>query len=170
MVRAPTRCPRPMHEERLTLSRNDWMPNNPRLPVRIYRGLRMATDAPFDAAAFDARFSANGWPPDWRGGVYDYHHFHSSAHEVLGVAAGTATLMLGGPDGTIVEVGAGDALLLPVGTGHCCVRADAAFCVVGAYPRGQDWDIQRSAPDVKTLERMHAVPDPRRDPVTGKRF
>lgn len=155
-----------MHIETLILAGNGWVPNNPRLPVRIYR----AGTVPLDARGFEQRFAAHGWPPDWRGGVYDYHHYHSTAHEVLGVAAGHARLMLGGPDATLVELFAGDALLLPVGTGHCCVEADAAFQVVGAYPEGQRWDLRRDAPDAGTRARMRALPDPVRDPITGDPF
>ena len=155
-----------MHIETRSLAGNGWVPNNPRLPVRIYR----AASAPLDARGFELRFAAHGWPPDWRGGIYGYHHDHSTAHEVLGVARGRARLMLGGPDAQAVDVSAGDALLLPAGTGHCCLEADASFQVVGAYPEGQRWDVMREAPEPDTLARIRALPDPARDPVTGDPF
>lgn len=155
-----------MRVETLLLPANGWVPNHPRLPVRIYRAGR----ARLDARGFEQRFAAHGWPPDWRGGIYAYHHYHSTAHEVLGVARGHARLVLGGPDARTVDVSAGDALLLPAGTGHCCLQADAAFQVVGAYPKDQRWDVMREAPDRDTLARMHALPDPARDPVTGEPF
>ncbi|MFL6586412.1 MAG: hypothetical protein ACJ8GV_05950 [Luteimonas sp.] len=65
---------------------------------------------------------------------------------------------------------AGDALLLPVGTGHRGLNADAAFRAVGAYPRGQDWDLERAAPDAATRARIHGLPAPPCDPVDGAPF
>jgi len=159
-----------MHVEHLLLGPAGWLPNNPLIPVRIYRDLRSGDGTPPDANAFDTMFAANGWPPDWRGGIYDYHHYHSTAHEVLGVYAGRARLLLGGPEGREVNVEAGDALMLPAGTGHCLREADAAFRVVGAYPAGQDWDVLREAPDAATLARIRALPAPPRDPVDGTSF
>jgi len=159
-----------MRIERLVLGPNGWVPNNPSIAVRIHRGLRMADGRMPDAPAFERMFDAHGWPPDWRGGVYDYHHYHSTAHEVLGVYAGRAQLELGGPDGHAVMIEAGDALLLPAGTGHRCIEADDAFRVVGAYPVGQDWDLQREAPDAAMRARLHALPAPARDPVDGAPF
>ncbi|MCD9007400.1 cupin domain-containing protein [Luteimonas sp. XNQY3] len=159
-----------MRIERLVLGPNDWVPNNPSIAVRVYRGLRSADGHVPDASAFERMFAAHGWPPDWRGGVYDDHHYHSTAHEVLGVYAGRARLEIGGPDGSVVTLEAGDALLLPVGTGHRCIDAGDAFRVVGAYPDGQDWDLQRDAPDAATRARIHALPAPPRDPVDGAPF
>ncbi len=128
----------------LMLEPNDWMPNNPRLPVIIYlSAMSITRDDP--AALFEKTFSAHGWPPQWLDGVYDYNHYHTEGHEVLGVVSGQARLMLGGPGGQVVEVNKGDVLLLPAGTGHCNLRSSADLLVVGAYPPGQHADIRREA-------------------------
>ncbi|NYZ62150.1 cupin domain-containing protein [Luteimonas deserti] len=159
-----------MHIETLLLPPGDGVPNHPRLPLRIYRRIMTAEGRAFDARAFERRFDHHRWPPDWRGGVYDYHHYHTTAHEVLGVSRGAASLELGGPAGIRIDVEAGDALLLPAGTGHRCVEAGADFQVVGAYPQGQHWDIVRTPPDAAIRARILAVPDPDHDPVTGAPF
>ena len=55
------------------------VPNNPELPVIVYR---QAVDAGSDrATAFETTFAQNGWQGIWRNGIYDYHHYHSGAHE-----------------------------------------------------------------------------------------
>lgn len=149
----------------LLLPPSGWVPNNARLPVLIYR--RAIADG-CGVAAFEALFAANLWPPQWRNGVYPFHHFHSTAHEVLGFAAGRAQLLLGGPDGREVTVQAGDAVLLPAGTGHCNLGASRDFLVVGAYPPGQDWDTCREALAPAALGRMRGLPIPATDPVQGR--
>jgi uncharacterized protein YjlB len=136
------------------------IPNHPSFPVLIYRGV--------DAPDFHALFAAHGWGGSWTDGVFDFHHFHSTSHEVLGVAAGGATLELGGPQGSAFEVSAGDVLVLPAGTGHRRATARNGFTVVGAYPAGQEhYDLLRAADDA-ARERIRSLPAPDEDPVGGE--
>lgn len=157
----------PAPAQPLLLEANDWVPNNPRLPVLIYpKAIAVQGNDP--AALFEKTFKANGWPPQWRYGVYDFHHYHTEGHEVLGIASGHARLMLGGPDGHVLEVSAGDVVLLPAGTGHCNLDSSDDFLVVGAYPPGQHADICREAPSAEQQASINTLPFPERDPVQGE--
>jgi uncharacterized protein YjlB len=149
------------------LEPHDWVPNNRKLPVVIYRRA-LVPDSGDLVEAFEILFEHNAWPPQWRDGIFDYHHFHASAHEVLGVTDGSAQLIVGGPGGRMVTIAAGDALLLPVGTGHCLQSAARHFQVVAGYPEDQQWDIRREALSPEELQAMDALPFPTLDPIDGK--
>ncbi len=151
----------------LLLEPNGWVPNNPHLPVLHYHAVLDVAEPGRAAAAFEAMFAANGWPPQWRNGIYDYHHYHTQGHEVLGIAAGRARVMLGGPDGHALAITAGEVLVLPAGTGHCRIAADGDFLVIGAYPPGQQPDICRERPTPEMLARIRSLPFPAADPVAG---
>ena len=158
--------PRPEH-----FAPSGTVPNNI-LPVLIYR-LDLPQDARDPAAFFEQLFARNGWGNSWRDGVYPFHHFHSTAHEVLGIARGRAKLRLGGEGGRDFDVEAGNVLLVPAGTGHRRVSAAADFLVVGAYPGGQNWDLIRAdeASEAElqvALQNIARVPLPDRDPVSGQ--
>ena len=69
------------------------VPNNPRLPLIVYRGALETGGVA--AASCVALFDRNGWTGAWKNGVYAHHHYHSTEHEVLGVAAGWVRVRLG---------------------------------------------------------------------------
>jgi len=150
----------------LMLKANGGIPDNPTLPVLIYPAALGVTGSD-PASLFERTFADNGWPPQWRYGVFTYHHYHTRGHEVLGVYAGHARLMLGGPNGHVVEVKAGDVLLLPAGTGHCNLGSSDDFMVVGAYPPGQEGDINREPATPAQIEQIAHLQFPHTDPVLG---
>jgi uncharacterized protein YjlB len=116
---------------------------NATLPVILYRAV-LDAHASGKAKAFRERFKENGWTGVWTDTVYDYTHFHSNAHEVLGIAEGRVSLMLGGEKGSLFRLKAGDMLILPAGVGHRRVGRDDGLKVIGAYPRGQShYDVKR---------------------------
>jgi uncharacterized protein YjlB len=145
------------------LPANGDIPNSD-LPLVVYRGI-LADPAGDLARAFEDRFGRNGWTGSWRNGIFGFHHFHATAHEVLGIAAGRASVQFGGEGGLVAEVRAGDAVVIPAGVGHKCLERDSDFLVVGAYPPGQD------DPDITPEGAGPVSPEPvdrpRSDPIFG---
>ncbi|GAC1334830.1 MAG: cupin domain-containing protein [Beijerinckiaceae bacterium] len=154
-------------KETYRLANDGKIPNNPKLPLVIYR--RAIAPIGDLARRFEERFAANGWTNSWRNGIFDFHHFHSNTHEVLGIAAGEAHVRFGGETGELVSLAAGDVVILPAGTGHKRDWASGDFLVVGAYPDGRDFDIRRGDPaeHAEVLSNIAQVPLPKRDPVSA---
>ncbi len=142
-----------------------WFPNSP-LPLLVYRGA-----LPADADAIEQCFERHGWSGCWRNGIFPFHHFHSNAHEVLGIAAGEARVQFGGPSGEVVSVRAGDVVVIPAGVGHCNRGQSPGLLVIGAYPGGADYDTRLGEPGEyeEACRSVAAVPVPASDPVEGHR-
>ena len=138
------------------------------LPLLLYRAA-ITVDADDRASVFERAFSQNDWRNSWRNGVYSFAHYHSTAHEVLGVYDGTAKLRLGGKQGQMVEIRAGDVILIPAGVAHHTIDASPDFSVVGAYPDGREWDLLRGLPGErpKSDHTIAALPIPHSDPIYG---
>src|SRR4249920_379316 len=144
-------------------------PNHPRWPLLIYAGVVTITGTD-PAEVFETLFDRNQWPSAWRNGVHPFHHFHSNAHEALGVYSGEVTVQFGGDSGIIVTAHPGDVIVLPAGTGHKKLSSKGALGIVGAYPVGQQRPDLFKAP-VSNMERhsevIARVTLPDRDPVYG---
>lgn len=144
------------------------IPNHPDWPLIVYKSPVGTLPDVDPAAIFEDLFASNLWRGAWRNGVYRYVHYHSSIHEVLGVASGMATIQFGGNLGREIEVSAGDVAILPAGTGHKCLIASDDFLVVGAYPPEGTYDLCRTSEDHdKALITIPKVPRPACDPVYG---
>lgn len=141
------------------------IPNSP-LPVLVYHAVEAACDG---ADSCTELFATNGWLGAWRDGIFSFHHFHSTAHEVLGIVSGSALVALGGPAGRQFQVRVGYVLVLPAGTGHCNLGSSADLLVIGAYPDGMGWDLRRGDPAEhdEAVANIRAVPFPETDPVGG---
>ncbi len=164
---APIKINKPRILTRLLKDSGD-IPNS-RLPVVIYQ---VALDLPKDdpASAIEALIHANNWGNDWRNGIFSYHHYHSTAHEALLVYGGSAKVQLGGENGVIETIGAGDVIVIPAGVGHKNLGASSDFHVVGAYPPQQNVDMNYGKPGERPRvdQNIARLTLPTTDPVFGK--
>ena len=166
-------------------------PNNGKLPLLLYRGAMTVAGAvsgkhppretaggaavPGErsgealASAVEGTFHQNGWGGSWRNGIYGVHHYHSTAHEALGVYAGSARVKLGGESGPELEIRAGDVVVIPAGVAHKRTASTSDFAVVGAYPDGQRPDMCYGSDEERPRAEanIRRVSVPRKDPVYG---
>jgi len=159
----------PEHEQVVSL----WIyeegpfPNSPELPALVYhRAFEAVSDL---AEVIERTFAKNGWTNGWRDGVYPFHHFHSTAHEVLGCYRGQASLQLGGPGGPRISIARGDVLVIPAGVSHCSEATSSDFAVVGCYANGEQYDMCAGDPEEHddAVARIAKVELPPADPVHG---
>jgi uncharacterized protein YjlB len=143
-------------------------PNNEFLPVLHYKNV-LKLGLLFRGWNVRRLFKKNGWYNSWRSGIYDFDHYHSNTHEVIGVIKGRTTLMLGGEQGQKIELEKGDVLIIPAGVAHKNVTPKNKCICIGAYPRGMEYDMcDGTYEGSKALENINKVPVPQKDPVFDK--
>ena len=162
-------CVRRTKHRRIKFGDDGYIPNNSKLALLCYRKVVRFDRKHDPAAVLEVIFEANAWGRVWRNGIYDFVHYHSMIHEVLGVARGYATLRLGGNKGKTVKVSAGDVIVIPAGVGHECLDADTRFLVVGAYPPEGTYNECRGSfqEHDKALKSIRHVIVPKRNPLFG---
>lgn len=144
-------------------------PNNNALPVLFYKAI-LTLPFFFPARSIRNLFKDNGWSNSWKDSIYDYHHYHSITHEVLGVYKGKTKVQLGGEYGIELTLEKGDVIIIPAGVAHKNLTPKSGFKCVGAYPGGMDYDIKtgKQGERPETDEKIKEVPIPGTDPVFGK--
>jgi uncharacterized protein YjlB len=146
---------------------NGHIPNNPDLPLVLYQD---ALPDEKDLVTVCRRlFNQHGWSGIWVDSVFDYHHYHSTAHEAMAVTLGWADIQFGGENGEVVTLRTGDVVLIPAGVSHCKLAASPDFQVIAAYPPGQNWDlcIGEASERPQVLQNIKSVPLPPNDPIYG---
>jgi len=144
------------------------IPNNPHCALLVYPGA-VALTGTDPASLFEELFAANHWTHSWRNGIFPFHHYHSSAHEVLGIYSGKASVQFGGADGVSLDVQPGDVVVVPAGVGHKKLGSTGNLGIVGAYADGQHADLcVPDSTDVRhSSDNVAHVARPQCDPVFG---
>ena len=73
---------------------NNGIPNHPHLPALIYP---RAVTAGSSGEQIMQLYARNRWGKSWIYGLFDFHHYHYAAHEVLTVIRGKARVQLRRP-------------------------------------------------------------------------
>jgi len=111
-------------------------------PLLIYRS---AFPPSATASQIESHLLSTGAvQPQWRYTMYSSTHFHSTTHEVLVVASGSAKVCFGGeqnPGRVETRLEKGDVVVVPAGVGHRLLEDEGRFLMVGSYPRGCAWDM-----------------------------
>lgn len=143
-------------------------PNNGLLPLLHYSSVVNA-GGDHEADTIKEILETNSWTNSWVNGIYDYHHYHSTSHEVLIILSGSARVQFGGPNGVTLAIQRGDAVVIPAGVAHKKLADADGFSCLGAYPNGQQYDMQYGRPGDRpqTDENIKRVPLPENDPLYG---
>ena len=154
--------------KQLTIAGNKKFPNNLDLPVIVYQGV-LSLPTTGESNFITDVFEQNGWSNSWTDSIFTYHHYHSNAHEVVGVSKGKCMVMLGGDDEVITTLERGDVIVIPAGVAHKNVGSSDDFECVGAYPNGTAYDLKRGdeSERAEADENIKKVPVPDTDPIFG---
>lgn len=140
------------------------LPGNPILPLLYYKEA-IDLKGKNGAETIKKIFKSNHWFKPWVNGIYDFHHYHSNNHEVLGIAAGSCKVQFGGDKGIIIDVERGDVIIIPAGVAHKSLEKSNGFSCVGAYALNVDYDMCEKK---CSLQKIISLPLPESDPVFGE--
>ena len=139
------------------------------MPLLIYRQA-LDVEAPDLIEQVQKLLEENQWDGSWMDSMYDFHHYHSTAHEVLAICGGQAEVRLrrrlrDHQDDLGGRRRSSSRRASPTSGS----TAGGAFVVVGAYPQGQGYDMcyGEEGERPKTDENIARVPLPKADPVYG---
>ena len=152
--------------QRVYLVDDGTFPNNDQYPTLLLKSV-------FDGTQAEGvrRITNDGkWTPPWAWGIFEYHHYHSRAWELLLCVRGEASVQLGGSTGPTVSISRGDSVLIPPGVAHKQLNANGGFTLLGAYPT-QDFDgsidTLTGLPTSEQRDRIKACFVPLTEPITG---
>ena len=153
---------------RHTFTDDGTFPNNGLLPLLIYQRAFPSREG-CDTGIIRDLLETNSWKDAWVDGIYDYHHYHSTAHEALIVLQGSARVQFGGSGGVTFAVEKGDVIIIPAGVAHKRIDEADGFSCMGAYPQGQDYDMNYGKPGErpKADQNIGKVALPENDPLYG---
>ncbi|KAH8797960.1 hypothetical protein F5884DRAFT_905795 [Xylogone sp. PMI_703] len=146
---------------------------NSSLPVLIYRDV---LPLPLSEEKTTIFLEEHDWEKRGVWGHISTRHYHPNSHECYGIFQGESTLLLGQGQsdengGLEIDVHAGDVIVLPAGTAHCCLQSTADYRYIGVYPKGcPRWrnELGKALPDIENLNKeISAVAMPTQDPVMG---
>jgi len=153
-----------------TFNVNKNFPNSKR-PLLIYKNAcQLGKQKRKSVQLLQKIFNKNNWKNSWSDGIYSFHHYHSNTHECMAIASGEAWVIFGGPKGKRLLLEKGDVIIIPAGLAHKSSKISADFLCVGAYPGGNEYDINLGTKkELKTaLARLEKISNPSLDPVFGK--
>jgi uncharacterized protein YjlB len=145
---------------------DDAFPNNGRLPLLLYHHAFTETE---DVDTIKELLETNSWTNAWVNGIHDYHHYHSTAHEVLVALKGSARVQFGGPNGITLPFEKGDVVIIPAGVAHKRIEQADGFTCLGAYASGKEFDMNYGKKEERPHadENIRALPLPENDPLYG---
>lgn len=152
--------------ERVYLDDDGTFANNDMYPTLLLKSV-------FDGTQAEGvrRITNDGkWTPPWAWGIFEYHHYHSRAWELLLCVRGEASVQLGEPTGPTVSISRGDSVLVPPGVAHKQLNANGGFTLLGAYPTHDfdgSIDTLTGLPTAEQRNRIKACFVPLTEPITG---
>lgn len=159
-----------MDPKRYFLQDDGLFPNSPLPVLHFERALHLPVF--FSALHVKRLLHRHGWGNNWRGGIFTYHHYHSTAHEVLAIIEGRTDLQIGGHSGVVLTIRKTDVVVIPAGVAHKNLGAERDVDVIGGYADNRKFDLNYGAPSERpgALKNIALLPLPDKDPVTGEQL